>query len=1085
MKTSDFAPRSSLSLWLLAAGLAWPAGRLAAQAVVPVAPRAAPAPTEREEPILLSPFEIVGDTRGYYGANTMSGTRLNTKLEDLASSITVVTKEQMADFAMLDLNDIFNYEASTEGTGNYTDQLIDRNGYVSDNVQDNPQGANRVRGLAPANIAFNNFATSGRVPIDPIDIEAVEISRGPNSSIFGEGEGSGTVNLVGANANVSRSLSSTQFRVDSFGGWRTSLDLSRPIIPGKLGLRTSFVYQHDDSVRKPTGFDTRRFNVMLRAQPFKNTSINASFRSYRGVGNRPNSGTLRDGISYWRSVGSPTWDPVTSTVTVRGVSTVSGSTNPTGLAIQTEVNKPSRYIDRNGIGLWMINQMPAANATNGPNNVSGAQRLLETTPETIAVRLFSVPPGVASKEVYDWSSINLAAPNWIWDANDTSTVALDQCLLRTARHQVVLQLSWQREDADRINANMVGMAPGLRGRSNTIMIDPNSRLLDGSPNPFFMRPYIGIYLPQTMVLPYERDHYRSQLAYLADFNASKGWSKWLGRHSLSGYAEYDKSKRSEFQYRPVNITDNPVYGPAGQKKAARTVLPALKSYDRYYLGDATGQNVDYAPGHYGAGNQAAFRWYNPLTQQWVSDMSTIGLAATGEMISKQQPFQLKKTRGAIWQGYFWQNRIVPTLGFRHDESYSKYRIGKDDLGGYRITADGIDYDYAWADQYVPGDWQKRSGDTHTKGLVVKPARWFSLYYNLSSSFKPVEPKYSIFGDPLPNPSSEGKDYGLMLNLGEGRLVLRANKFQTTQINSDAGESGILAGRLFGVVYGTGNTPYDIISDWVAAAHPTWTEPQVNAETFNIMKVPAGEREAVEGKQVTDVSDVLARGLEFELNYNPPSRLWSLKFNASKNETLETNIGRDLARWYAERLPALRAIIDPRTNTPYTTTVYAGRPTFESALDSAVTAQYRAAAANAGKSKPQIRKWRFNATGRYSLRGLTESKYLKPVTVGGALRWEDRGAIGFYGIPVNGDIYQATALDKNRPVWDKAHYYADAFVTYHTRLFSDRVRARFQFNVRNLQEGGRLQPLSVYPDGRPYTYRIIDPRQFICSATFDL
>ena len=45
---------------------------------------------------------------------------LITELEDLAASISVITKEQMADFALLDANDIFLYETGTEGTGQYT-----------------------------------------------------------------------------------------------------------------------------------------------------------------------------------------------------------------------------------------------------------------------------------------------------------------------------------------------------------------------------------------------------------------------------------------------------------------------------------------------------------------------------------------------------------------------------------------------------------------------------------------------------------------------------------------------------------------------------------------------------------------------------------------------------------------------------------------------------------------------------------------------------------------------------------------------------------------------------------------------------
>jgi hypothetical protein len=49
----------------------------------------------------------------------------------------------------------------------------------------------------------------------------------------------------------------------------------------------------------------------------------------------------------------------------------------------------------------------------------------------------------------------------------------------------------------------------------------------------------------------------------------------------------------------------------------------------------------------------------------------------------------------------------------------------------------------------------------------------------------------------------------------------------------------------------------------------------------------------------------------------------------------------------------------------------------------------------------------------------------------------------------------------------------------------KVNTTLQFNVRNVQEGGRLQAISAYPDGTPNAYRIIEPRQFILSASFDL
>jgi outer membrane receptor for ferric coprogen and ferric-rhodotorulic acid len=276
-------------------------------------------PNDQDEIVSLSPFQVSGaGDRGYYAANTMSATRLNSKIEDLASSITVVTKEQMADFAMLDINDIFAYEAGTEGTGNFTDFVMNASGNPIDNTQVDPTNANRIRGVGSANVSLSNFETSRRVPIDPINIDAVEISRGPNSNIFGLGDAAGTVNMVASSANLSRNRSQVQFRGDSFDGYRASVDLNRVIRPRVLSLRGSAVYQHDGYHLKPSGTDTVRLNGMVKFQPFKSTTLSASFSTYRLHGNRPNATMPRDGISFWQNAGSPTWDPMTQTTFING-----------------------------------------------------------------------------------------------------------------------------------------------------------------------------------------------------------------------------------------------------------------------------------------------------------------------------------------------------------------------------------------------------------------------------------------------------------------------------------------------------------------------------------------------------------------------------------------------------------------------------------------------------------------------------------------------------------------------------------------------------------------------------------------------
>lgn len=315
--------------------------------------------------VVLSPFEVTESNNGYCASNTMSGTRLNTKLEDLGSSISVVTKQQMSDFAMLNINDVFAYEAGAEGADTYTDYTIDRRGYVTDKVLTDRQSSNRLRGIGSANISRSGFATSGRVPVDPIDIDSIEISRGPNSNLFGLGEGAGTVNMVASSANLNKDTTTTQVRFDSTDGWRSSFDVGRPIVRGKLAVRVSAVYQHDEDVQKPSGMNTRRLNGMIRIHPFKYTTLRASFQSYFPDGTRANTMTPRDGISYWKSLGSPTWDPVTQIGTVNGVSTTyTGTNNPVGLA-NLNRSGPVLFVDQGGIQLWEIGRMPAATATNG------------------------------------------------------------------------------------------------------------------------------------------------------------------------------------------------------------------------------------------------------------------------------------------------------------------------------------------------------------------------------------------------------------------------------------------------------------------------------------------------------------------------------------------------------------------------------------------------------------------------------------------------------------------------------------------------------------------------------------------------
>jgi hypothetical protein len=199
---------------------------------------------------------------------------------------------------------------------------------------------------------------------------------------------------------------------------------------------------------------------------------------------------------------------------------------------------------------------------------------------------------------------------------------------------------------------------------------------------------------------------------------------------------------------------------------------------------------------------------------------------------------------------------------------------------------------------------------------------------------------------------------------------------------------------------------------------------------------------------------------------------------------------DIQDYINFRMPAWRGIIDPETGTPWWTTDYdpgTAIRTPETFYTGSVLQPLKLLQAMQGKSRPSIRKYNWRLSTNYKVAGLTDHRILKNFQVGGALRWEDKGSIGFR----LRDPQQILAdpelsyLDPNRPIWDKAHLFADANVTYRTKLFANRVGATFQLNVRNILEDGRLQPVRANPDGNPTAYRIVDPQQFILTVTFDL
>ncbi len=1152
---------------------------------------AAPA-APKEDVVMLSPFAVKADNRGYFASNTMSGTRLNSKIEDLGQSITVMTKEQMLDFAMIDINDVFDHMASTEGTNSYSDFVTDRTGAVVDNVALNPNNANRVRGIGNANIAFNNIAMSGRVPVDPLWMDSLELSRGPNANIFGLGNASGTVNQVPATANVTRDFSRVETRADSYGGWRGSLDVNRMLYRNKLAFRASYAKQHTGFVRKPSGEDADRLSFQVKAQPFKNTTIAASWYHYKNSSVRPNYTTPRDYYTDWFDAGRPGWNPVTGLVTfadgrVMGDGNVVGSTTPYKAAPSfitggAETRSPFQIGAPGEAPYWTIARYtgnpssPAGNnyGTTDPYSASAVGIGLLTTgasdtySATQQPLYNSVARPIADRSIYDWTEINLMGNSKAWDNVNTYMAQIDQIIINTPRQTLAAQATWLRENAKRLENQPMGPA-SVNSNVGQLQVDVNTHYLDGTPNPYFGRPYLRSSEPYLRDKPLLWDTTRAQAVYRVDFSRDNGLTKWLGTQQILGYYEYKDQKTWNYNYRHTALNLDKAYqqryasagAPLGAQNNANLhsshlnssgALVPLNNYARlneqYYVGNTVGGAIEYAPSYFPEGISLPYVW-GPSSTQMFRDVSAVGWTpAYGGGLANLNT--VVKTFGGVLQSTFLDGKLVATYGLREDTVNDRNSLI------VPLSSDLRSYNRAAADEFG-GDWRVASGKTKTASVVARPFRdlrfiqdsierdtgikrlfaeavgGLSLTYNKSDNFIAQGPAYDLFLNKLPNQTGTSKDLGLWLTLFDGKLSIRYTRFETLQLNLRNGDISTMAQRILRYEGFVSNDAWNLrkqATAWLSGVGTggTASDEQIAAAIKMPIEQYRGLTQIGANGTYAAVNDMESKGHEVEINYNP-TRNWTVSASVTQTEAINTSAGAAVDDYIAARMPIWTTLEDPRytqttaTINGVTTTINATNlptgatghllwwnilgSTFSSgttnggynATNSAATnfagnlnAPMSVFRALIGRPRPQIREYQAKLNTKYNLAGMTDQKILKNMSVGGSLRYASKGSIGFYGLGYTDgmDLTQASnkilELDPNRPIYSPSETFVDVFVTYNTRMFNGKVRAKFQLNVKNVfEDGGTLQAAQAFFDGKAATYRIVDPRQFILSATFEL
>jgi len=230
-------------------------------------------PSDDEDKVLvMDPFTVTTDQEGYAATDTLGGARVRTKLADTPSSISVITPKFMKDLGITNAQDLFIYTNNTEIAGlngNFSGAVsrgagISVSGPAEKARLSNPAGVNRSRGLTAMDNTRNYFQSD--IPWDGYNISRTEISRGPNSFLFGVGSPSG-INNVSTKEATFKNEGSVETKYGSFGSTRESLDLNQVLIPSLLAIRLDLVNDDTQYEQKPAFNHSQRAYGAVRFDP--------------------------------------------------------------------------------------------------------------------------------------------------------------------------------------------------------------------------------------------------------------------------------------------------------------------------------------------------------------------------------------------------------------------------------------------------------------------------------------------------------------------------------------------------------------------------------------------------------------------------------------------------------------------------------------------------------------------------------------------------------------------------------------------------------------------------------------------------
>jgi TonB-dependent Receptor Plug Domain len=524
-----------------------------------------------EEALVLSPFVVdAAEEKGSYKANsTLAGTRVRTDLADNATALSVVTAQFLQDTGASNAQDLLIYTPNTEVAGlngNFSGQA--GNAQFNENVL-TPSTVTRVRGLSAADNTRDYFLTE--IPWDSFNVGRVDLSRGPNSILFGVGSPGGIINNDINDAEFTNS-NNVSDRFDGYGSFRNSADFNYVVIPNKLAIRLSWVNDEEKYMERYTFNNTTRYYGAVRYDPQlfgkdNHTSIRVKFEKGTVSSNNPRTLPPVDEITQWFQYGKPTlneWSPTYSngSAVLKSIPLISEGVIGGWAQGRTYWQDVLNYYNGNSAPIKTVSGFVNTTILNptaiGVPVGTGVGDLPFNRPYGIPdYNMFAQNGGVAQggsyyydkvltdSSVFNFFDSTLDGPN---ERQWQGWTALNASLSQTFFHdRLGFQLVY---DQQRYNNGQIG---NISGPNYAVTVDIQQTYADGSANPNFGRPMVAAadaYGNNSSVVD------RNALRFTAtgelradDFVAKGSWiDRIFGHHTLTFLDEEDHKKEQDISW---------------------------------------------------------------------------------------------------------------------------------------------------------------------------------------------------------------------------------------------------------------------------------------------------------------------------------------------------------------------------------------------------------------------------------------------------------------------------------------------------------------------------------------------------------